>query len=203
MVSATRLVLIETEPALSTKPFASTVKTGIAVVEPYVPAVTVVCASRLTSPVNVPPAKLPLASRAMIAEPVFAAVAVVAELFTLPAVLIVASLVSAIAASDLISALMIVSAVIAALSVTAPVPSKDTFDAVTSPDMEKFCPDASDVAVEALPVTAPVRLPSKLLATRVARLNEPSAVLIVPVGVESYSSTSFHFSSVVSKNIPM
>ena len=185
------------------KPLASTVSTGIAVVEPYVAAVTVVFALRSKSAVINPAEKLPDASRATIAEPVFAFVAVVAELFTLPAVEIVASLVSAIAASDLMSALTIVSDAILVASATAPVPSNDTALAVTSPVREKFCPDASADAVVALPVTAPVRLPSKVSATRVARLNDASAVLIVPVGVESYSSSSFHFSSVTSKNIPM
>ena len=37
-----RTVLSAVVPTLSTKPEASTVKTGIAVIEPYVPAVTVV-----------------------------------------------------------------------------------------------------------------------------------------------------------------
>ena len=69
--------------------------------------------------VTVPAAKLPEASRATIAEAVFAFVAVVAELETLLAVEIVASLVSAIAADALISALTIVSSRIIA-DVTVP-----------------------------------------------------------------------------------
>jgi hypothetical protein len=57
--------------------------------------------------VIVPAVKLPLSSRATIADAVFASVAVVAELLTLPEVAIVANLVSAIAADVLMSALTI------------------------------------------------------------------------------------------------
>jgi hypothetical protein len=88
--------------------------------------------------VTVPALKLPDASRVTIAEPVLFAVAVVAELLTLPAVEIVASFVSAIAALALISSLTIEPAVIAALSVTSLVPSNDTAEAVMSPLIEKF-----------------------------------------------------------------
>ena len=58
--------------------------------------------------VIVPAAKSPLASRATIADAVFASVAVVAELLTFPDVEIVANFVSAIAADALMSALTIV-----------------------------------------------------------------------------------------------
>ena len=58
-------------------------------------------------PVMVPALKLPLASLATIALAVFASVAVVALLDTLPAVDIVANLLSAIAALDDISAFTI------------------------------------------------------------------------------------------------
>ena len=57
--------------------------------------------------VIVPAVKFPLASRATIAEAVFASVAVVAELLTLPGVAIVANLVSMIAAEVEMSALTI------------------------------------------------------------------------------------------------
>jgi hypothetical protein len=57
--------------------------------------------------VIVPALKLPLASRATIADAVFASVAVVAELLTFPEVVIVANLVSAMAADVEISALTI------------------------------------------------------------------------------------------------
>ena len=63
--------------------------------------------------------KLPLPSRATMAEGVLALAAVVAELLTLPAVAIVASLVSTMAAEAFISALTIVSLAIIAL-VTVP-----------------------------------------------------------------------------------
>ena len=62
--------------------------------------------------VTVPAAKSPEASRATIAEAVFASVAVVAELETLPTVEIVASFVSTIAAEALMSALTIVASAI-------------------------------------------------------------------------------------------
>ena len=58
--------------------------------------------------VIVPAVKLPLASRATMADAVLASVAVVAELFTLPAVAMVANLVSTMAADGLISAFTIV-----------------------------------------------------------------------------------------------
>ena len=57
--------------------------------------------------IKVPAMKLPLLSRATIADVVFAAVAVVAELLTFPAVAMVANLVSTMAAVALISALTI------------------------------------------------------------------------------------------------
>ncbi len=57
--------------------------------------------------VMVPAVKFPLASRATIADAVLALVAVVAELLTFPAVAMVASFVSTIAAVALISALTI------------------------------------------------------------------------------------------------
>ncbi len=69
--------------------------------------------------VMVPAAKLPLASRATIAEAVFASVAVVAELLTFPEVEMVANFVSTIAADALMSAFTIVPSVILA-ELTAP-----------------------------------------------------------------------------------
>ena len=57
--------------------------------------------------VMLPAIKSPLASRATIADAVFALVAVVAELLTFPAVAMVASFVSTIAADALMSALTI------------------------------------------------------------------------------------------------
>ncbi len=57
--------------------------------------------------VIVPAVKFPLASRATMADAVFASVAVVAELLTFPVVAIVASLVSTMAAVALMSALTI------------------------------------------------------------------------------------------------
>ena len=64
--------------------------------------------------VIVPAVKLPLASRATMADAVFASVAVVAELLTFPAVEMVANLVSTIAAVGLISAFtMVLSAILA------------------------------------------------------------------------------------------
>ncbi len=61
-----------------------------------------------------PAVKFPLASRATIADAVLASVAVVAELLTFPAVAMVASLVSTIAAVGLMSALtMVLSAIFA------------------------------------------------------------------------------------------
>ncbi len=61
----------------------------------------------VTLAVIVPAVKFPLASRATMAEAVLAFVAVVAELLTFPAVAIVASLVSTIAADVLMSAFTI------------------------------------------------------------------------------------------------
>src|SRR5262245_31341285 len=64
-------------------------------------------AAPITAAVTEPALKFPEASRDTIAFAVFALVAVVAELFTLPAVVIVASLPSLIAADALISAFTI------------------------------------------------------------------------------------------------
>ena len=64
--------------------------------------------------VIVPAVKFPLASRATIADAVFASVAVVAELLTFPEVAIVANLVSTIAAVEEISAFTIVPSAILA-----------------------------------------------------------------------------------------
>ncbi len=69
--------------------------------------------------VIVPAAKSPLASRVTIADAVLASVAVVAELLTFPAVEIVANLVSAIAADELMSVFTMVPSAILA-EVTAP-----------------------------------------------------------------------------------
>ena len=83
--------------------------------------------------VTVPAEKLPDASLATIAEPVFAFVAVVAELLTFPAVAIVASLVSTIAALAFTSSLTIAPEVIAADRVIPAPPLKLTPAAVMSP----------------------------------------------------------------------
>ena len=66
-----------------------------------------VLARPVTLAVMVPAVKFPLASRATIVEAVLASVAVVAELLTFPAVAMVASLVSTIAADELMSAFTI------------------------------------------------------------------------------------------------
>lgn len=83
-----------------------------------VASVVAVVALPDSAAVIVPAVKLPEPSRATIALAVFALVAVVALLLTLPAVLMVASLVSAIAADALMSALtMVPSAIIVLVTV--------------------------------------------------------------------------------------
>jgi hypothetical protein len=76
-------------------------------------------------------------------------VAVVAEFDTLPAVDIVASFVSAIAAAEFISALTIESAVIAADIVISALPLNEVAVPVTSPLIAMFLAVASVVAVVA------------------------------------------------------
>ena len=95
--------------------------------------------------VIVPAVKFPEASRATIADAVFALVAVVAELLTFPAVAIVASLVSTMPAEALMSALTITPA---AIEVELPTE-------VTSPVKLALV-----VTVEALPVRAAVIVPA-------------------------------------------
>ena len=84
--------------------------------------------------VIVPAEKFPEASRVTIALAVLALVAVVAELDTLPAVEIVASFVSAIAAAELMSALTMESPVIALAMVIFAPPLKEVAVPVTSPE---------------------------------------------------------------------
>ena len=104
---------------------------------------TLLDAAPVNAAVIVPAVKLPLASRATIADAVLALVAVVALLLTLPAVEMVLSLASAMAAEALISSLTITPA---AMEVALPTE-------VTSP--VRF---ALVVTVEALPVNAPAKV---------------------------------------------
>ena len=105
----------------------------------------------------------------------FAFVAVVALFDTLPAVEMVANLVSAIAALALMSAFTIAPAAMAVVSATFPLPLNDTAVAVTSPVSEKSLAFCSVVAVDALPVTAPVSGPLK----PVDELTNPYSVVAV------------------------
>jgi len=98
--------------------------------------------------VIVPALKFPDASRATIADAVFAFVAVVAELLTLDAVEMVASLVSAMAALALMSALTITPA---AIAVAFPV-------LVTSPVKFAFVTTVAAKLPVPLPVTPPVKV---------------------------------------------
>jgi hypothetical protein len=136
-----------------------------------VPAVVAVEALPERAAVIVPAEKFPLASLATIADAVFALVAVVAELDTFPAVEMVASLVSAIAAEELMSALTIDPAVIPAFKVMLPEPLNETAEAVTSPLIAISLAVARVVAVVAFPLNAEVIVPElKLpLASRTTR----------------------------------
>jgi hypothetical protein len=130
------------------------------VTDAFVPAAPVVVVPTATvAPLPEAPDIKPFASRNTIVFGVLAVVAVVAELETLPAVDIVASLVSAIAAAELMSALTIESAVIAVGMVIFAEPSNACAVPVTSPDTFTVRAVASLVAVPALPLTDPVTLP--------------------------------------------
>ena len=144
------------------------VKAAAAEVDPVPPlAIATVpvtlAAFPLTLPVKfaviVPAEKLPLLSRATIAFAVFADVAVVAEFDTFPAVATVASLVSAMAAAELMSALTIESAVIAVGIVIFADPSKDWAVPVTSPETLTVRAVANLVALPAFPLVVPVTFP--------------------------------------------
>jgi hypothetical protein len=113
----------------------------IAIVRP-VAKVVAVLAFPLKAAVTVPAVKFPLASRATIALAVFADVAVVAELLTLDAVEIVASLVSTMPAAALMSASTITPA---AIEVALPTE-------VTSPVRLAFVVTLPAVKPEAVPV---------------------------------------------------
>ena len=107
-----------------------------------------------------------------------------AELATLPPVLIVASLVSAIAALVLMSVFTIEPSVIAALNATAPVPSNPTADAVISPLILKFCDDAKAVAVSALPLVSwspAVLTPGRLISALPLKDTPPMLLAVVKV----------------------
>ena len=134
--------------------------------------VTLPLTSPVTLPVNaaeiVPALKLPDASRATIAEPVLLFVAVVALLLTLPAVAIVSSFVSSIAALALTSSFTITPEVIAEEIVMFEPPLNAVAVPVTSPLIAISLDVSRSVAVSALPVTSPVRLPSKVAALTVA-----------------------------------
>jgi len=110
--------------------------------------------------VIVPAVKLPDASRATIADAVFALVAVVAELDTFPVVEMVASLVSAIAAEALTSASTIDPAVIPELMVILAPPLKDVAEPVTSPLIAIVLAVCNVEAVDALPINAAVTVPA-------------------------------------------
>jgi len=70
---------------------------------------------------------------------------------------------------------------IVALSVTLPDPSNATALAVISPDIEKFLLFASAVAVSELPVTSPVKSPTKAVdVIEVAPVTTPASMIIVP-----------------------
>ena len=96
-------------------------------------AVSIIVLISAVASVALPAMKLPDASRATIAETVFASVAVVAELDTFPAVEIVASFVSTIAAAELMSALTILSLAIWTIPVESIVTSPETVVAVGTP----------------------------------------------------------------------
>ena len=108
--------------------------------------------------VMVPALKLPLASRATIVLALFRLVAVVALLETLPAVLMVASLVSAMAAALFTIALVITSLATVVLRLTLPVPSMFWAVAVTFPVNPMVRVVAHCVAVEAFPSSVAVML---------------------------------------------
>jgi hypothetical protein len=106
-----------------------------------------------------PQANSPEAPRRTIVLGVLVAVAVVAELETLPAVEIVSSFVSAMAAEALISALTIEPAVIAEAIAILADPSKEVAVPVISPEIAIVLAVASVVAVLALPFREPVIAP--------------------------------------------
>ena len=105
--------------------------------------VVAVLALPLSEAVMVPALKSPLASRATIAEAVFALVAVVAEFDTLPAVEMVASFVSTIPADALMSPLTIVPSAIFT-EVTAP---SAIFCSVTAEPPISFVPTESSLNI--------------------------------------------------------
>ena len=74
---------------------------------------------------------------------------------------------------------------ILALSTTLPEPLNATAEAVMSPDTEKFLLVANTVAVpafpDALPVTSPVRSPTKSVEViEVAPVTTPASIIIAP-----------------------
>jgi hypothetical protein len=151
--------LILADPLNETPPIVLAVCNAVAVV-----------ALPLRAAVTVPALKLPDASLATIALAVLVFVAVVAELDTFPAVAIVASFVSAIAAEALTSASTIDPAVIPAEIVMFAPPLNDVAVPVTSPLIAIVLAVCKVVAVVAFPeraaVTVPaVKLPLASLAT--------------------------------------
>ena len=130
------------------------------VTDAFVPAAPVVVVPAATvAPLPLAPEIKPFASLKTIVLGVLAVVAVVAELATLPAVEIVASLVSAMAAAELMSALTIESAVIAVGMVIFAEPSKDWAVPVTSPETLMLRAVANLVALPAFPLVVPVTFP--------------------------------------------
>ena len=112
--------------------------------------------------VIVPAEKLPFVSRETMELIVLVEAAVVAEFDTFPNVAIVASLVSTIAAAELMSALTIEPAAIAVGMMIFAEPSKDCAVPVTSPETFTVRGVASFVALLAFPVTDPVTSPVTL-----------------------------------------
>ena len=123
--------------------------------------------------VTVPAVKFPEASRATIADAVFADVAVVAELLTFDAVEIVASLVSTMPADALMSALTITPA-----AILVALPTE-----VTSPVKLAFVVTLPAVKPEAVPV---MFVPTKAVGVPSAGVTKVGLVLktVLPVPVE-------------------
>ena len=155
--------------------------------------------------VIVPAAKLPLPSLATIVETVFTFVAVVAELLTLPPVLIVASFVSTIAAEALISPFTIVPSTIIALVTTPDAIVVALPTEVTLPVKFAFVVTLPAVNPAAVPVTFVITPEAGVPSAGVVRVGLVKVLfvsvcvpLIVAISISLPKGPAIHLSFVVS-----